>query len=161
MQKYKDFAPTGFDAKGLIAERYDIGEFLVVIGRNRDSDTLEESNWIQALEMLGGESDTVQVHRFGHWACGWLEVLMIDPADEKASAIAQEIKDRLADYPILNEEHYSRLQWERAAEYWDSLSLSSRADELRRNSESIFAARADYGDLSDRAPRTAEKIAEE
>lgn len=69
MQKYKDYSPTGFDSRGLNADLYDIGEWFVApIGRNRDSDLLAESNWDEAFRLLGGESEQVQVHRFGHWA---------------------------------------------------------------------------------------------
>ena len=28
------------------------------------------------LRRLGGESTTVQVHRFNHWACGWFEIIL-------------------------------------------------------------------------------------
>lgn len=39
-------------------------------GRSRDSDTLEESNFIEMLKALGGETETVLVVRESHWAVG-------------------------------------------------------------------------------------------
>ena len=123
MQTYKDYAPTGFDVKGLnLPDRQD---WLVVIGRNRDSDCLANSNFDQALEMLGGESDDCEVHSFDHWACGWLEIIIINPNSECAK-IAQEITDRLADYPVLNEEDYSEREFTMASDYWHGMRARER-----------------------------------
>ena len=44
----------------------------VFLSQSRDSDALTRSNFECGLELLGGESDTVQVIRERHWACdGW------------------------------------------------------------------------------------------
>ena len=70
MQIYANYAPTGFDSAGaFLPDRQDW--FVVPVGRNRDSGPASESNFKAALEMLGGESDDVEVCNFGHWACGW------------------------------------------------------------------------------------------
>ena len=111
MQRYKDYAPTGFDSKGLSADEYDIGDFGVLLGRNRDSGILDESNWNAALRALGGESEDVQVYRFGHWACGWIEILLIRP-DTAAWDIATEIESAISAYPVLDEEDLSRREVE-------------------------------------------------
>src|SRR5262245_61472270 len=147
MEKYKGFRPTGFDAAGIGGERHGISEFEVLIGQNRDSSYLEQSNFAVALEQLGGESDTVQVHRFGHWACGWFELILIDPADEKATETAQEIEDSLADYPILNDEHHSELEFTEASRLWEHTSMRERVEVIQRYGRnekvSVFAARRD------------------
>jgi len=65
MQTYSQYAPTGFDrSRAFLSDRQ--AWLVVPVSRNRDSNTLAESNFDAALEMLGGESDTVEVHRFGH-----------------------------------------------------------------------------------------------
>jgi hypothetical protein len=84
----------------------DLNEAVLVVSRSRDSDIMSESNFETALDMLGGESETVQVERFGHWACGWVESVTVDPTDLKALRVAFDIKTSLADYPVLDEGHY-------------------------------------------------------
>src|SRR5262245_6049769 len=147
MQPYKAFRPTGFDATGIGSTTHGIGDFLVLLARNRDSDLLTQSNFDCALQELGGESDTVQVHRFGHWACGWFELILIDPADEKATETAQEIEDSLADYPILNDEHHSELEFTEASRLWEHTSMRERVEVIQRYGRnekvSVFAARRD------------------
>lgn len=113
LQKYKDFAPTGFDARGLNADDTGIGEFRVLLSRTRDSDALEESNFRVALKSLGGESEHVQVHRFNHWACGWFELLLVSPnAPDEIRKEAGKITSSLSEYPILDEMDFSGLEIE-------------------------------------------------
>ncbi len=147
MQTYKQFRPTGFDVAGLNAGMLGIGDFLVApVSRNRDSDVRTESNWHAALDALGGESDTVQVHRFGHWACGWFELILIDPAAADKVAIAADLERRLADYPILDEFDCAKREWDKAAEWWSTCGLRERIRVLAKYRISCFAARED--DLS-------------
>jgi len=142
MQRYRDYAPTGFDTVGAFLP--DQGNWIVVpVGQNRDSNYLEESNFQTALDMLGEESDTVQVHRFGHWACGWYEIIIVDPGDNDRAIIAAEIMCALADYPILDDMDYSEREWNRASEYWEQNSMSDRINICKRFDISIFAARRD------------------
>ena len=115
MQKYSDFAPTGFDPKGLNAEEHNIADYLVFLSRSRDSGILDESNWEVALRELGGESDDVQIHRFGHWACGWFEIILINPNSDKIDE-AQELADSLESYPILDESDFSQREYDAAIE---------------------------------------------
>lgn len=140
MQKYKDFQPTCFDPKGLNADENNISDFLVLLGQNRDSDCLTRSNFESALDILGGENDKVQIHRFGHWANGWFELILVHPDLEIE---AQKIVDSLEDYPVLNENHFSELQWNEGQDYWDSLSLKDKIDYCIDANISIFAARSE------------------
>ena len=116
MPHYKDWAPTGFDAQGLNADRLGIADHYVLLGHNRDSDLLSESNWDTALRMLGGCGPTVQIHRFRHWGPGWIEIILIDPCDADKVTIAQSISDALECYPVLDDEDFSRRETERATE---------------------------------------------
>jgi len=94
--------------------------WFVGLGQNRDSDALERSNFISALEALGGESETVRVVREGHWAVGWIEWIAIHESDDKALAIQYEIEGSLADYPVLDESDWSEEEAEEANEVWQN-----------------------------------------
>ena len=116
LTRYGEFAPTPFDHSGaFLPDRQD---WLVLpVTRNRDSQSLAESNFTTALEILGSESETVEVHRFGHWGPGWFEIILVHPS---RFADAQAIADRLESYPILDEEDVSAREWEDYCESWDS-----------------------------------------
>jgi hypothetical protein len=92
--------------------------WLVLLSQNRDSDALTRSNFICAIEQLGGENKDVIVLRFGHWGCGWFELLCINPENKEKINIAETIESCLADYPVLNDEHYSNLEYTEKLEYW-------------------------------------------
>lgn len=113
LPRYADFAPTGFDAKGLaLPDRQDW--LLCPVMRTRDSDNLTQSNWAAQLARLGGESETVEVRRFGHWGPGWFEVVLIDPTDETRVCDMESLRHELAQYGVMDEQDY----WEREnAEY--------------------------------------------
>lgn len=141
LQVYRTFAPTAFDAAGLAADRHGIGDFLIApVSQTRDSNCLDRSNFRACLRELGGESDTVQVHRFGHWGPGWYELILIDPSDSKAVATAEEIADSLEDYPILDEEDHSALETEQAAEYWRMCSVRERVSMISEANDRTSAA---------------------
>ena len=111
------------------------------VGQSRDSDCLEQSNFGSMLAALGGESETVIVVRESHWAVGWVEWIAIHQADTKALAIADRQCERLANYPVLNEEDWSRREFEEQCETWENAGLQGRIDYCRRAGVSIFAAR--------------------
>lgn len=119
MQTYSEFRPTGFDCRGLGLP--DQQHWLVApCGTNRDADALTRSNFRCCLKALGGESETVQVHRFGHWGPGWFEIILIDPANSEAVKAAEEMENSLADYPVLDESDYSQEETEEANEVWQN-----------------------------------------
>ena len=137
--KYRDYKPTTFDRAGLALD--DRQDWIVVpCGRNRDSETLDESNFAAALATLGGESDTCEVHRFGHWACGWFEIIIVAP--ERAPEV-KAIAARLEDYPLLDEDDHSTREHEAINEAWDALSLRGRIHLAAKHGASIFSARAE------------------
>ena len=109
----------------------------VVMTRSRDSDLLTESNWDTALTMLGGESDSVVIHRFGHWACGWWEALCVTP-NTAAYIIGEDIVKSLADYPVLDEEDWSQREDEEAQQVWADCYNDRERVEYIRNSRNEF-----------------------
>lgn len=104
------------------------------VGQSRDSDDLEESNFAVMLKDLGGESDTVLVVRESHWAVGWVEWIAIHQSDDKALAIADRNKKRLADYPVLDENDWSDRETESANRVWtECYSVKERIDYIREH----------------------------
>lgn len=118
-ETYAGFRPTGFDHHICIEDERESWA-LMPVARNRDSNVLDNCNFDEFLEGLGGESDTVEVHRFGHWGCGWFEIIIVDPNDDAAINKAYEMAGALQDYPVLNEEKLSEMELEEAGESWDS-----------------------------------------
>ena len=119
---YREFQPTGFDSRiNFIAydsEAIDeLQSWLVGPSRTRDSDCLEESNFAVILKDLGGEGDNVQVHRFGHWACGWYELILIRPETAEAASWA-EWEGALANYPVAGDSDFSEREQAAADETW-------------------------------------------
>ena len=74
-------------------------EWLVVYSMNRDSGAVQAINF----DTMCAQFAEYEVLNFGHWACGWVEYLIIPPggADE---ALAHKLHDKLDAYPILDEE---------------------------------------------------------
>jgi len=119
MQLYKDYAPTGFDRKGLNLP--DNQDWLVAIGQNRDSDALDRSNYecaVKLFEETDPDERDHEQHCFNHWACGWLEIIIVRP-DSKAFEVAKDIEAALADYPVLDDDHYSELEWAEHSDWID------------------------------------------
>src|SRR6185437_11730064 len=96
-----------------------------VLGQTRDSGPLDRSNYRVTLSLLraaqspdgvGGEegSASVQVARANHFLCGWVETIMVHSSDDAAVRMADELAGRLQEYPFLDEEDYSREEWDTA-----------------------------------------------
>ena len=70
--------PSGLDSLDNYMGETEFGEWRCLLTQNRDSDTLTRSNFISAMNELGGEdSYNVKILRFGHWACGWWEMIAV------------------------------------------------------------------------------------
>lgn len=143
MIEYREFRPTSFDSRGLAL--YDQQHWLVhPCSHTRDSGIRTESNFSVALADLGGESETVEVHRFGHWGPGWFEIIVIDPSDEERVRIANDHESSLDNYPVLSDEDCSSREYEAVMDYWKYMSLIERIELCAKHEVSIFAARHDY-----------------
>ena len=122
MQRLIDLVqnPSFLDSRANYIGGIPESNLLVVMTRSRDSDLLIQSNWNCAIKDLGGEGDNVEIHRFGHWFCGWWEALCVHKGTEKET-IAAEIAKALENYPALNEDDYCDLEAETANRYWEDL----------------------------------------
>ena len=135
------------------------GDF-VILARTRDSDTLGESNWYVATaveldarpydppdrfaECPDSFADRPAVYhwRAGHWACGWVEYLMVRPdAPADVLSTAADIVRSLESYPILSDDDYSEREWNEACDTWENESIRGRLGYLEGTGISIFAAR--------------------
>lgn len=87
-------------------------------GRHRDSDAIERANYramterILMNEPLGDDWDIL---RFGHWAVGWIEEIVVRPGTH-AYELAVEAARQLENYPILDEHIFAE---EESDEYND------------------------------------------
>lgn len=101
-----------------LGETYGIGP----VGRHRDSGLLERTNFdVVSKDLEERFPDDVEVLRFGHWAVGWVEELAVrlredDGRPTAAAEAARGWAEKLEDYPVADEEEWSR-----------------REDELRRD----------------------------
>ena len=135
--------PSGWDSSSNYMGQTEFSNFYTLITQNRDSDTVTRSNFISALVVLGGESENVEIHRFGHWACGWWELIAVK-ADSREHLEALDIEKRLKDYPVVNEEHLCELEFNEASDYWASCSIQERIDYCKEHDISIFSSRYKY-----------------
>ena len=127
LQRYQEYQPTEFDLKGKDLE--DHQDWLVSpIQLNRDSNLLDQSNFTsfaQALKDIEPEGDHWQIHRFGHWAVGWFEILILNPTDIYGGdalvlSKALEMMESLETYlGPLDEEHHSSLEHKAFMEWID------------------------------------------
>jgi hypothetical protein len=144
MIAYSKFQPTGFDPKGLGLE--DQQDWLVVeVSHNRDSGPLDKSNWeslVKSLDKIDPDGKDHEAHSFNHWGPGWFEIMLVRPGSA-CETEAEEIEGALSDYPVLDEEDYSRRTHDEACEAWEHTRMRDRIKILARHNCSIFAARRD------------------
>ncbi|MCP3681794.1 MAG: hypothetical protein GY861_03805 [bacterium] len=116
-----------------------------VYSRNRGSSILENCNYDIILEELSILDKKVYDFRAGHWACGWIEYIIV-PANSNKKTLerAEEILRSLADYPVLDDSKCSEMEIEARNEYWSSLDISERIELINEANGNIFAARHDY-----------------
>jgi len=126
-------SPSAFDSINNYVGKTEFPNMFAVITRNRDSDILTESNFECALDLLGGESKNVEVMRFGHWACGYWEVIAVK-GKTKAYKIACEIVEKIENYPVLDNDHFSEREQEEASQVWrDCYTKKDRLEYIRKN----------------------------
>ena len=137
-----------------------VGDLCICI-QTRDSDCLTQSNYRQILKDLktlsdkheaiknnnieSGKNTYVYDFRANHWACGWVEYILIrqDAPDEILQA-GIDVINALSDYPVYDEEDYSDLETETLDEAWNNLSLVDKMELCQKANVSIFASRHDY-----------------
>src|SRR6516162_9356210 len=102
----------------------DSDNWAIFYTHNRDSGLLDQSNAEQIANALEPFTDTddpdVVMESHSHWAVGHVDGFSIrvyrDGEITDAFKAYHELCERLADYPILNEEDYSRREYEATLE---------------------------------------------
>ncbi len=142
--------------------------WFVGLSCHRDSDTLAQSNYEVFNSALGAlplkavddrindspywggdidqwdEAPSVYVVRESHWAVGWVEWVAIHGSDTEAMKLADKLLTDLGNYPVLDEEHWSNLEYDQINNYWCQEPLKYRIQMCRNEGLSIFAARQYY-----------------
>lgn len=112
--------------------------WLMFLGRTRDSDCLEISNFECALARVKEASNrelsspSVHVVQENHWAVGWIEWIAIHPSDTGAVQEAEKIESELESYPVLDESDFSERETDEADRIWrDCFRPSERIEYIR------------------------------
>lgn len=88
------------------------------VGQTRDSEALDRSNFQTISEDLQERyPDEIEIMRFGHWACGWIEEIAYNVGNADLRNAVQAWRDKLDNYPVANEEHYSELEYDELQDY--------------------------------------------
>jgi hypothetical protein len=90
-----------------------------VYGIHRDSDLLNQSNWevVHTMIAAAGLSESFPEYTSNHWAVGWVTALCINLTTESgelntpAIEFWAAIRESLENYPVLDDEHYSNLEY--------------------------------------------------
>lgn len=126
------------------------GYYVAPVGRSRDSETIEQSNWRVQLKELGGESEdgeSVVVVREGHFLVGWVEWVAIRSDAHDALRVADKLAQKLDVYPILSEDDLSQLEWEQ--EEANASDDDDDDDEPLARDESVARGQEQNGDPGD------------
>jgi len=120
----------------------------LVYSRHRESGLLERANFEAILRELGKSDDgklplDVHVVRDRDPLVGWVEHIMIYPDEKELCQKADKILEDLKDYPVVNEDLYSEMEFEEASEIWESLDAEDRAWYLERVGLPVTLAKED------------------
>lgn len=118
---------------------HDHAEWLIgPVGQHRDSDSIAESNFrsvVREMRKLDPYELDHEVHRFGHFAVGWVEEIATRPGSACAT-FAGQVRTDLASYPIFDEDDHSALESEQVSE-----NMSAIMSDLRRDLIKLFVKR--------------------
>lgn len=84
-----------------------------VFSKHRDSDVLDLSNWetvIEAMQMYPKQD--WDIAHLTHWAVGWVEHIVYNLSNERITNYTVGMRERLANYPVLDEMQYSQMEWD-------------------------------------------------
>jgi len=99
-----------WDGSNYIGKSYD--DYYILCGHSRDSKIWEESNYQSIKRYLEKKNVHFIEICSNHWAVGWIESIGIQEEDYEAIEEANEILERLEDYPIFDEEDFSQREME-------------------------------------------------
>lgn len=120
-------------------------DWLIAYTTNLDADCLGRSNWRSFIKALGGSggegakgtqdvSETVAIEEAKHWACGWVQYLIVHPDAKEQIAIAEAIIEKLDGYPVVDEDDWSQLE----RDEYDKFFERDAQSEFRRQLKDIL-----------------------
>ncbi len=124
-------------------------DYLCVAVRNRDATLLEAHNFSVQAKRCGfeysesvvmGHHRHVRIVRFNHWACGWIDYLMVKPDTLRCRKYI-DMMEIDGDGCVYDEDAYCNKEWEAVQEFWESLGTGERMDYLKDCELSIFYAK--------------------
>ena len=112
----------------------------VFLGQHRDSDCLTRSNFQCAFERLkkhatdleSEDCESVQIVSENHWAVGWVEWIAIHESNKPAIAEAEAMLESMDGYPVLDETHWSEMEFNEYSQAWKSYGHREFVRELER-----------------------------
>lgn len=139
LKRYRDWAPTAHDAKGLGLPDYQGWYVAPILIAPNVATVLDAANWVAQIEIyarisesLGLEDyDGYRTFSFGHWATPF-DICLINPDCPALVAAAHEIAAKLVDYPIVSEEALAQLECEEQERIWRQMSPRERRQCIRR-----------------------------
>lgn len=109
---------TGWNPDVTASEREWTATGMGPVGQHRDSDALDRSNFTVIYQDLSERfGDSVDIARFGHWACGWVEEIIFDIGNDDCEQAVAAWRAKLDDYPVADEAHWSELEWDEMSDY--------------------------------------------
>lgn len=88
-------------------------------GQHRDSDALTRSNHeVIVRDLTERFPESFRVEGSSHWAVGWMDVVRIDTRDDAAVVAAMDWAYALDQYPVADDEHYSKTEHEEDQEWY-------------------------------------------
>lgn len=121
-------------------------EYFVFLGQRRDSDAVTRSNFRTGLRALAAlppapdcEDGSRIVVRENHWAVGWVEWIAVHETDTAAIAACDAMLARLDNYPVLDEEDLSDLEYGEACDRWERARVRDRLDMIRESGAAVSA----------------------
>lgn len=143
MITYKNWSPSAHDTKGLgLDDRQDW--YVAPCTQTRDSEPYEESNFAAQAKRLDAAKAEYETHSFRHWACGWVEIVLIAPTPEGIAA-GEAIEQGLDNYPYLDENDVTERERVGADETWGRCySNKQRIAYIRR-----YRSQFDFFDFAD------------
>lgn len=116
-------------------------DYMVGLAQNRDSGSVSRSNFQVFIKRLGGLSESVRVVREHHWLCGWVEWIAIHESDKAAQTLADGMLVEIEAYPVLDEDHWGRVEEADIDTWWARKDLQGRIELCKGAEVSIFASR--------------------
>jgi len=98
----------------------DFSDYFILYIKSRDSDLVIQSNYDTIREEFIDLPGVVEV-TFSHWACGWIDELLIHEYAKDTLEKAEKIFEQLEKYPVLNDIDLSQREYDLALSVYEDI----------------------------------------